>query len=319
MQHFFDKNNLNPEQKSRWGSVEIEYNKIQEINVQNNFKALSAIEKMALMKETNCQTDEQLLGHLRMLNKLQGGGAQDEKSALFARLLEGRQPLIYPPPCSFSYPWYAVIEDQGPWEIFAPAQSVKDMLATYHENDKGLMIDHSVWKLLSIISNTEALITFGAWEDLGFMWKLSLDRVLCTHTVAYISSWHDTSLARITTLDQLKAEQLFHIEKTYKKLKLLNPHTKVEYTEEIIAQYGENYATGILATEQSAAEELLKQRLAKKLTPYPTAAEIQAEVKVKVQEYFDKGYSVDKKGNLYHLVWRLARVTPLGITKDIYI
>jgi len=36
------------------------------------------------------------------------------QSALFARLLAGREPLSFPPPTSFSYPWYALIERTGP-------------------------------------------------------------------------------------------------------------------------------------------------------------------------------------------------------------
>lgn len=39
------------------------------------------------------------------------------KSALFARLLEGRDALPYPPPTSYAYPWYAVIEEPGPHQV----------------------------------------------------------------------------------------------------------------------------------------------------------------------------------------------------------
>lgn len=37
-----------------------------------------------------------------------------KKSALFRRLRDGKKPLKYPPPRSFSYPWYSVIEDPTP-------------------------------------------------------------------------------------------------------------------------------------------------------------------------------------------------------------
>lgn len=36
------------------------------------------------------------------------------KSALFSRLLAGGEPLPHPPPTSFSYPWYELIEKPGP-------------------------------------------------------------------------------------------------------------------------------------------------------------------------------------------------------------
>ncbi|MDA8154525.1 MAG: hypothetical protein M0003_17730 [Acidithiobacillus sp.] len=40
--------------------------------------------------------------------------ATREKSALFWRLLNGKEPLSMPPPTSFSYPWYEIIEKPGP-------------------------------------------------------------------------------------------------------------------------------------------------------------------------------------------------------------
>ena len=39
------------------------------------------------------------------------------KSALFARLLSGKAPLVHPPPRAFSYPWYALIEESGPHNV----------------------------------------------------------------------------------------------------------------------------------------------------------------------------------------------------------
>jgi hypothetical protein len=320
MLRFFDRNNLSIEQKSRWESVGVEYQKIQEINVQNNFKALSPVEKIALMKETNCNTDEDLLEHLRVLNHLQGGGAQDEKSALFARLLEGRRPLIYPPPCSFSYPWYAVVEEQGPWEIFSTANNVKHMFHVYGEGEDGIIIDKTVWKLLNVITETEALITFGEWEDLGFMWKLSKDSVPCSQTSSYICSWHDKKLERITTLEQLKHEQLWHVKKYYQALcMVLDPNSVESVKQEMVNQYGEEYAMGMIATELLVGEEMLRVRRENNLSDYPTELELIEEVNKRVDFQMKKGLLVDYNGLLYTQVWRLTRVTPFGITKDIYI
>ena len=36
------------------------------------------------------------------------------KSALFERLMNGKDPLPYPPPVGMSCPWYAIVEDPGP-------------------------------------------------------------------------------------------------------------------------------------------------------------------------------------------------------------
>lgn len=39
------------------------------------------------------------------------------KSALFARLLTGKLPLLFPPPTSFGQPWYEIVEEAGPFDI----------------------------------------------------------------------------------------------------------------------------------------------------------------------------------------------------------
>lgn len=44
--------------------------------------------------------------------------AIQEKSALFWRLLNGKDPLIVPPPTRYSYPWYEIIEDSGAHQVY---------------------------------------------------------------------------------------------------------------------------------------------------------------------------------------------------------
>ncbi|MHB8226743.1 hypothetical protein, partial [Acidithiobacillus sp.] len=43
--------------------------------------------------------------------------ATREKSALFWRLLNGKEPLPMPPPTNYSYPWYEIIEESGPHRV----------------------------------------------------------------------------------------------------------------------------------------------------------------------------------------------------------
>lgn len=43
--------------------------------------------------------------------------ATREKSALFWRLLNGKEPLPMPPPTSFAYPWYEIVENPGPHPV----------------------------------------------------------------------------------------------------------------------------------------------------------------------------------------------------------
>jgi len=49
----------------------------------------------------------------RMLSSISSGGLVGGKSALLARLIEGKPALRERPPCSFSYPWYEIVEATG--------------------------------------------------------------------------------------------------------------------------------------------------------------------------------------------------------------
>jgi hypothetical protein len=58
-----------------------------------------------------------------------------KKSALLARLLAGKNPLPYPPPCAYSYPWYAIVEDIEPTII-----KIKSGLEIWFHSD-GLFVN----------------------------------------------------------------------------------------------------------------------------------------------------------------------------------
>lgn len=81
--------------------------------------------------------------------------ADIDHSALLRRLLEGKEPLPEPPPRSFSYPWYSVIEDGegSPIEVWeSPPKLFRDYPA--------LIIDQFDWKILEKISDTEWIATY---------------------------------------------------------------------------------------------------------------------------------------------------------------
>lgn len=90
MPSFFDPDNLTPEQQARYNWALAEYKRVQEIN-----RALAGADAGA---------DE---GLLRALDRMNTPGP---KSALFNRLLNGQAALPYPPPTSYSYPFYSLIE-----------------------------------------------------------------------------------------------------------------------------------------------------------------------------------------------------------------
>lgn len=89
MPSFFDENDLTEEQRARYEWAAAEYARIQE-------------ENRLLLEQTGQAPRPHQIG---------------PKSALFSRLLEGKAALPYPPPTSFSYPWYDVIEQPGPHHV----------------------------------------------------------------------------------------------------------------------------------------------------------------------------------------------------------
>jgi hypothetical protein len=71
------------------------------------------------------------------------------KSALFARLLAGKDPLPYPPPTSFSYPWYELIEQPGP-HLINTVGGVASLVAILNGDmgtgcDRHLLLNQCIW------------------------------------------------------------------------------------------------------------------------------------------------------------------------------
>lgn len=88
------------------------------------------------------------------------------KSALFHRLLQGKEPLPIPPPRSHSYPWYELIENGVgyPFEVWKP-KSWDASFTPY----PSIVIDQSPWKMLEELGEQEWLVTYpyGKHDDKG--------------------------------------------------------------------------------------------------------------------------------------------------------
>ena len=79
-----------------------------------------------------------------------------EKSALFWRLLNGKDPLPMPPPTRYSYPWYGIIEEPGPHQVgdigfHAYGKPLGQQLAEIRGTDREdrLFIEQCGWSVLS--------------------------------------------------------------------------------------------------------------------------------------------------------------------------
>ena len=82
--------------------------------------------------------------------------ATREKSALFWRLLNGKDPLPMPPPTRYSYPWYGIIEEPGAHRVgdigfHAYGKPLGQQLAEIRGTDREdrLFIEQCGWSVLS--------------------------------------------------------------------------------------------------------------------------------------------------------------------------
>ncbi len=88
-----------------------------------------------------------------------------EKSALFWRLLNGKEPLPIPPPTRYSYPWYEIIEKPGPHQVgdigfHAYGKPLSQQLAEIRGTDveDRLFIEQCGWTVLSHNAAAQAML-----------------------------------------------------------------------------------------------------------------------------------------------------------------
>lgn len=76
------------------------------------------------------------------------------KSALFHRLMEGKEALPVPPPRSYSYPWYSLIEDGYgfPYEVWKDENNMFGFPA--------VGIDQSIWKLEEELGENDYIVRY---------------------------------------------------------------------------------------------------------------------------------------------------------------
>lgn len=317
MPTFFDQNNLTDFQKSKWDSAIEQYKLVQEGNLDHKFASLTEDDRANYAKNGQV-TDIQIKSEMRLISGLLAGGNGNCKSALFARLLEGKSPLEFAPPCSFSYPWYSVIEDAGPWQICDVADSklISEMSSVgksgSNERDDRhvrILINQTFWELVSQTSPTEAVVTFRLWSGLGYKWRLARELMSTVDASGFICAWHDKTLGRITTLDQLNKEQTWHVAERFSMLKYALDDVLAE--DHIKSEKLKSGFQGACASGQvEAARTLLQSRRDLSLTDYPTEQEISIEATKLANKYLDRNYFADPSGNLFVWVWNLHRISP---------
>jgi hypothetical protein len=92
---------------------------------------------------------------------------QMHKSALFQRMMEGKVALPEPPPRSFSYPWYHLIENGigYPQEVFKSEGLEKDIFGNT------IIINQFAWNLLEELGEENWIINYNFGPDQEFLSK----------------------------------------------------------------------------------------------------------------------------------------------------
>ena len=101
MPTFFNRDSLTVQQRRRWAWACAEYQRVV-TREENRIAEVAGPEAAELYR-------------LMVVNDPDNGIV--EKSALFWRLLNGKPPMAMPPPTRYSYPWYGVLEQDGPFEV----------------------------------------------------------------------------------------------------------------------------------------------------------------------------------------------------------
>lgn len=331
MPTFFRKDQLTEEQKQNWDSAIANYTKVLELNALHQLRSMSDTDKEKYMgEESNSNfTEQDVLKRIMEGLMVMGNTPGHEKSALFFRLLSGKEILKNPPPTSYSYPDYDIIESTNKRQLMLDGENIKELTqpASEYVPYPHVNINQNYWKIVETISPTKVVVTFGQWEDEGFLWEVELAEITAEESKSIIYCSHDSSIKKIATYDVLLKECLHRSKEHFHLLKIANiPEEYKKYEAETIAKYPrEKVDAGISVFLQNqikhtleTAKNMLDERTKNGLPTYATNEEIQEYANKLEKQYLRNEYFA-KDGLLYHKVWVMKRISPNSLTEDHYL
>lgn len=323
MPQFFSKDNLTEEQKVNWENAINNYNKVMEINAQKELNKMSVKDKAKFMSSFKIKDfdDNAVLEKMKSSIMVMGNPAGHEKSALFFRLLSGEKILKNPPPTSFSYPDYEIVESNDSHELaLIDAKNTKELVCKPDKycDYKHIFLNQTGWKVVEVINDKKLHITHRNWEDLGFIWELELKTITAQESMSAIIPHHNPSLKKITTKEQLFNESLFKANKLFYKIRLAqDAGLYKEYEQHQIEKY-KNLGSAIAQQDLDVGKKLLEQRLKDGLSNYPTDDEIVKYAEEKMKTYLGKDYFI-KDDLLYKEAWTIKRINPEQVGEEYYL
>lgn len=255
-----------------------------------------------------------------------------EKSALYHRLSEGREPLVVPPPLSHSYPWYEAVESSEPLEIMEPFVVTADEDFAGRE---GLVIHQCLWTLLDGAAagaeKDEKRATYPGWEELGFTWRVWRERVSAEDAETFLCCHHDPAIKRLVTPEQVEAEARYFVQRDYARLKLVSTLPFDDVVQAILAEHEAKSPSPVEGPKirrtfnqtlsRSEAERYtvcLVQRREQGLPDLPTAEEFAARVIRRREQLLSDTWEITD-GKLWRWCWFLQRETPTQLGHEHYL
>lgn len=293
------------------------YNQVRQHNLEQ-FLLMPQKERNQFKKSLKIDDEEKLDIALKDMFNALTGHPKFEKSALFQRLSNKARPFKLAPPGSFGSSWHELIDIDKKHEL---VMFNDDLDINKFINKKKIIIHQHEWRVVDIVSDKKALITYPGWDKLGFVWKIELVKYSCKDTKSFICIPADTGKERVTTLDELRQVQLQSVERKYNSVKMALDNSYYENQKAInIEKYGKGFGGTMSQQNLEAGNNILKDRRNNGLSDYPAPDEISKEVELCIQNYYyDRGFSADVDGNLFTLIWTLERLSPEILPENIYL
>lgn len=276
------------------------------------------------------------------LMTLMAGGVGG-KSALLYRIASGRAPLVIPAPTAMSYPWYGVVEEEGPWELTMEGENLQKQLdvgakTAQWANRKGpiILIEQSIWNVVRQIDDVTAEVSWPGWQERGYLWRLSLDVIPATESRKTILPRHNPSLKKITTLVDLQNEQRWDVSRFVAELEESNDPVRAADAIEAGRQkdadarstsgYTGRFSEFSVTHRVEAQQKLIAERIASGKSAIPDEQEQELMFQEHMARYLAPRdvsgfgwYSVDQAGGLLAHGWRLHRIAPTIPPEDLYL
>ena len=222
------------------------------------------------------------------------------KSSLYARIQAGLPIFRYPPPLSFNYPWYGVIEESKVHQLAYVEVVLEESKAIINQDE---------WVVLDENSDGSFVVSYSNWIDIDFQWILKENLIPAEEADSFILPHHDPSLKRISTVSELKDLASYHVTIWIDGIKSAANSSSKQGSQK---KGYEGYMASIYEKE-------LADRRSSGLSDLPGPMEIFDKKKKITERLLGQHWVIDDKGKLLKKCWTLKRNYPVYLNANIYL